>query len=115
MNKKLVYYGDIVIVRYLDYCLGGMMMNNVTEKIKVEFEIKGFGEETTQDYDGSYKGIEVVRTKDLPKDTTLEEIETIVNHLFEEIELIYGKQPEHLLAKVVIRATKKDTQITYLG
>ncbi|WP_042350917.1 hypothetical protein [Bacillus massiliigorillae] len=90
-------------------------MNNVDGKIKVEFEINGYGEETIQGYEGSYKGLEVQRSMDLPKDTTLGEIEEIVNELFEEVRLGYGKQPEQLTAKVAIRALKEDTQITYIG
>ena len=90
-------------------------MGNNDAKIKVEFEVKGFGEDTIKGYEGSYKGVEVVRTKSLSKDTTLEEIETIVHQLFEEIQLSYEKQPEQLVAKVIIRAKKKDTQITYIG
>ena len=60
-------------------------MGNNDAKIKVEFEVKGFGEDT------------------------------IVHQLFEEIQLSYEKQPEQLVAKVIIRAKKKDTQITYIG
>lgn len=84
-------------------------------EIKVEFEVKAFGEETISDYEGSYKGIEIARTKNLSKETTLENIEMIVHQLFEEIQTSYGKQPEQLVAKVVIRAKKQDAQITYLG
>jgi len=50
-----------------------------------------------------------------PKETTLEKIETIINGLFEQMQFSYSKKPEKLLAKVVIRAKKKDTQISYLG
>lgn len=87
----------------------------VDAEIKVEFEVKAFGEETISDYEGSYKGFEIARTKKLPKETTLENIEMIVKQLFEEIQSSYGGQPEQLVAKVIIRAKKQDAQITYLG
>lgn len=87
----------------------------VDAEIKVEFEVNAFGEETISDYEGSYKRFEIARTKYLPKETTLENIEIIVKHLFEEIQSSYGKQPEQLVAKVIIRAKKQDAQITYLG
>ena len=84
-------------------------------EIKVGFEVKAFGEETITEYEDSFKGFEIARTKSLSKETTLENIEMIVNQLFEEIQLSYGKQPEQLVAKVLIRANKKENQITYLG
>ena len=80
-------------------------------QIKVEFEVKGFGEDTIKGYEGSYKGVEVVRIKSLSKDTTLEEIETIIYQLFEEIQLSYEKQPEQLVAKIIIRAKKKKQRL----
>ena len=96
----------------MGYVIGGIVME---AEIKVEFEIKAFGEETITDYEDSWKGFEIARTKTLSKETTLENIETIINQLFDEIQLSYGKQPEQLVAKVLIRAKKQEAQITYLG
>lgn len=83
-------------------------------EIKVEFEVKAFGGETIEGYEDSFKGFEIARTKSLSKDTTLGEIEVIVKELFDEIQGSYGKKPDALSAKIVIRANKKDTHITYL-
>ena len=57
----------------------------------------------------------MLELKVFQKTLLCEEIETIIYQLFEEIQLSYEKQPEQLVAKVIIRVKKKDTQITYIG
>ncbi|MGF6949060.1 hypothetical protein QF028_001565 [Neobacillus sp. B4I6] len=83
-------------------------------QIKVEFEINAVGEETINGYDSSYKNYEIARTKVLPKTVTLGNLEEIINELFAEIQSTYD-QPEHLTAKIVIRAKKEKKKIMYLG
>ncbi|WP_431803687.1 hypothetical protein [Halobacillus andaensis] len=84
-------------------------------EVKVEFEVKGFGEEKCDGYDDAIKSFEMLRTKTLPKSTTLEQLETIVNELFNEIKKSYDHPPCQLGAKVIIRAKEKNDQVIYLG
>ncbi|EKE30742.1 hypothetical protein MJ3_12270 [Salimicrobium jeotgali] len=83
--------------------------------IKVEFEIKAYGEEKTDDYNDSFKGYEVARNKVLSKEITLGELENYVSTIFEEVKGDYGQPPEQLTAKITIRAKEKEGEITYLG
>ncbi|SMQ81008.1 hypothetical protein SAMN05444673_4088 [Bacillus sp. OV166] len=83
-------------------------------KIKVEFEINAVGEETINGYDSSFKKYEIARTKNLSQTLTLGNLEEIINELFEEIQSSY-ENPEHLTAKIVIRAKKEKNKILYLG
>ncbi|MDR7235957.1 hypothetical protein [Neobacillus drentensis] len=82
--------------------------------LKVEFEINAVGEETINGYDSSYKNYEIARTKSLSKSLTLGDFEEIINELFTEIQSVFD-QPEHLTAKIVIRAKKEKNNIIYLG
>lgn len=82
------------------------------EGMKIEIEVKAFGE-----VDGNgdvYKGTELIRLHNLPKDTTLGEIEALLSKQFQEVEEGY-KNPEHFVGKVTIRLKKEDGKIVYLG
>ncbi|WP_394173279.1 hypothetical protein [Guptibacillus hwajinpoensis] len=87
----------------------------MTEKIKVEFEVKAFGQDHVADSEDSFKGLEIGRVKVLSKDTTLGELEEYIKRYYEEVKEHYGTQPEQLTAKVTIRATEKEDQMLYLG
>lgn len=82
------------------------------EDMKIEIEVKAFGE-----VDGNgdvYKSTELIRLHNLPKDTTLGEIETLLSKQFQEVEEGY-KNPEQFVGKVTIRVKKEDGKIVYLG
>ena len=83
-------------------------------QINVEFEINAVGEETINGYDSSFKNYEIARIKSLPKTLSLGNLEEIINELFVEIQSAYD-QPEHITAKIVIRAKKEKNKITFLG
>ncbi|WP_082232778.1 hypothetical protein [Halobacillus massiliensis] len=83
--------------------------------IKVEFEVKAFGEETSKDYEEAIKTLEVFRTKALPKETTLAQLEESISELFKEVKQSYEHDEIQLGAKVVIRAKEEDGHVVYLG
>ena len=82
--------------------------------IKVEFEVRGFGEEQVENMEDSYKSVEIARTKRISKLTTLGELESMLNELFDEVGEHY-ENPEQLLGKITIRAKKEKDLIKYLG
>lgn len=84
-------------------------------EVKVEFEVKAFGEEISEGYEDAIKSCEIFRTKTLSKDTTLEQLETIVSELFDEVKSSYDHKPPQLGAKVVIRAKEENDRVLYLG
>lgn len=88
-------------------------VNDLT-KIKVEFEVKGFGEENLVNIDNAYKSIEIARVNSLSKETTLGELESILKAMFAEVEGAY-ENPEQFLGKITIRAKKENSEITFLG
>ncbi|MGG3806409.1 hypothetical protein [Metabacillus fastidiosus] len=86
----------------------------MSEQIKVEFEINAVGEENLNNYESSFKKHEIVRVKNLSKETTLEDLEETIKALFVEIQLTYA-EPPHLTAKVTIRAKADNEEVKYLG
>ena len=87
----------------------------MSNDIKVEFEIKAFGEEEIDNYNNSFKGYEVARNKVLSKEIPLGELENYISSIFREVKDDYGQQPEQLTAKITIRAKENEGEITYLG
>ncbi|MDP4549646.1 hypothetical protein Q9251_01975 [Alkalihalobacillus macyae] len=87
----------------------------MSEGVKVEFEVKAFGQDHVADSEDSFKGYEIGRVKSFPKDTTLGELEEYIKRYYKEVKEQYGTQPEQLVAKVTIRATEKEDQVLYLG
>jgi hypothetical protein len=65
-------------------------------------------------YNSSFKKYEIARTKNLSKKLTLGSLEEIINELFVEIQSSF-ELPEHLTAKIVIRAKKEKNKVMYLG
>ncbi|RAW18389.1 MULTISPECIES: hypothetical protein [Paenibacillus] len=86
----------------------------MSEGIKVELEISAFGQETVPLYDDSFRKHEIARTRILPKETTLAQLEEMVKELMAEIKEDFH-QPEQLLAKVTLRAKETDGVLKYLG
>ncbi|MBO1626189.1 hypothetical protein J4P90_13270 [Bacillus sp. SY8(2021)] len=84
------------------------------EKMKVEFEVKGFGEEELVNVDGAYKSIEIARVKGLSKETTLGELESILTAMFDEVEKKYENPPQ-FTGRITIRAKKENAEIKYYG
>ncbi|GAS82488.1 hypothetical protein [Paenibacillus amylolyticus] len=86
----------------------------MSEGIKVELEISALGQETVQAYNDSFRRHEIVRTRILPKETTLEQIEELVKDMMTEVKKDF-EQPEQLLAKVTLRAKESNGVLEYLG
>ena len=82
--------------------------------MKVEIEVKAFGEVEVQGLEEAFKGVELMGVHKLSKDTTLGEIETLLSTLFEKVETGY-KNPEQCVGKITIRAKKENGEIVYLG
>lgn len=82
--------------------------------MKVEFEVSAFGKEDVQGTEDAYKSTEFVRVINLPKETTLAEVESILATLFDEIENDYAN-PEQCIGKITIRARKDHGEIHFLG
>ena len=74
--------------------------------MKIEIEVRAFGEVEVQGTEDAYKGIELMRVHKLSKDTTLGEVETLLSSLFQEVENGY-KNPEQCLGKVTIGQKRK--------
>lgn len=82
--------------------------------MKIEIEVKAFGEVEVQGIEDSFKGVELAGVHKLTKDTTLGDIETLLSTLFEEVESSY-KNPKQCVGKITIRAKKENGEIVYLG
>ncbi len=82
--------------------------------MKVEMEVKAFGEVEVQSAKDAFKSVELMRVHKLSKDTTLGELEALLSSLFEEVENGY-KNPGQCLAKITIRVKKENGEIVYLG
>lgn len=82
--------------------------------MKVEIEVKAFGEVEAQGMEDAFKGVELMGVHKLSRDTTLGEIEMLLSSLFEEVEIGY-KNPEQYVGKITIRAKKENGEIVYLG
>lgn len=82
--------------------------------MKLEIEVRAFGEVEVPGTEDAYKGTELMRVHKLSKDTTLGEVETLLSSLFGEIENGY-KNPEQCVGKITIRAKKENGEIVYLG
>ncbi|KOO49133.1 hypothetical protein [Viridibacillus arvi] len=61
--------------------------------MKIEMEVKAFGEVEVQGAKDAFKGVELMSVHNLSKDTTLGELETLLSTLFEEVENGY-KNPK---------------------
>jgi len=82
--------------------------------MKLEIEVKAFGEIEVQGTEDAFKGVELMGIHKLSKDTTLGELEVLLSSLFEEVESGY-KNPEQCVGKITIRAKKENGEIVYLG
>lgn len=82
--------------------------------MKIEIEVKAFGEVEVQGTEDAYKGVELIRVHKLSRDTTLGEVETLLSTLFQEVENGY-KNPKQCVGKITIRAKKENGEIKYLG
>ena len=82
--------------------------------MKIEIEVKAFGEVEVQGIEEALKGVELMGVHKLSKDTTLGEIEALLSTLFEEVENAY-KKPKQCVGKITIRAKKENGEIVYLG
>lgn len=81
--------------------------------MKVEFEVKAFGSVEAEGAEEAYKSTELVRVKNVTKETTLAELESILAKIVEESERDF-KQPEQLLGKITIRIKKEGNEIKYI-
>ncbi|MFS0783115.1 hypothetical protein [Bacillus sp. 1P06AnD] len=86
----------------------------MTDEMRIEFELKAFGEDKIEGYEDSFKGLEMARTKSFSKEASLADVELVVKELFKEIQSSYGKKPEQLSAKIVIRLKEEENSILYL-
>ena len=82
--------------------------------MKIEIEVKAFGEIEVQGTEDAYKGVEIMCIHKLSKDTTIGELETLLSNLFEEVEDGY-QNPEQCVGKITIRAKKENGEILYLS
>lgn len=82
--------------------------------LKLEVEVKAFGKVDVPGTEDAFQSSELARAIDLPKETTLGELEQILRGLFTEVENGY-RNPEQLLGKITIRAKKSNGEIHYLG
>lgn len=84
------------------------------ESIKVEFELSAWGQENTQDGGDSFQKHELLKIRNVSRDTTLEQLEAMVKEMITEIKTVYPK-PEQLGVKVTLRAKETDGVFTYPG
>ncbi|KPN95979.1 hypothetical protein [Lysinibacillus sp. ZYM-1] len=82
--------------------------------MKIEIEVRAFGEVEVHGTEDAYKGIELMRVHKLSKDTTLGEVENLLSTLFQEVENGY-KNPKQCVGKITIRAKKENGEIVFLG
>ncbi|CAM4287909.1 hypothetical protein [Paenibacillus tarimensis] len=82
--------------------------------MKIEFEVRAFGKVEVDGTEDAYNSTELMRVHNLPKDTTLAEMESILAALFNEAEGGYA-HPEQCLGKITIRAKKDSGEVLYLG
>lgn len=82
--------------------------------MKVELEVRAFGEDKVQGTIDAYRSNEVIRVHNLTTDTTLGDIQTLLTNLFEEVESGYTN-PEQCLGKITIRVKKENGEIEFSG
>ena len=82
--------------------------------MKIEIEVKAFGKVEVQGTEDAYQSTEIARVFELPKETTLGELESLLTKLFGEVENGYSN-PEQCLGKITIRAKNENGNIVYLG
>lgn len=82
--------------------------------MKVEIEVRAFGEDDVAGTVDAYKSSELIRVHQLTKDTTLGDIQSLMAKLFEEVESGYTN-PEQCLGKITIRVKKENGEIEFLG
>ncbi|MFC7319973.1 hypothetical protein [Halobacillus campisalis] len=82
--------------------------------MKIEIEVKAYGEVDVQGAEGAFKGVELMGVHKLPKDTKIREVEALLSALFDEVENSY-KNPEQCVGKITVRAKKENGEIVYLG
>jgi hypothetical protein len=82
--------------------------------MKIEFEVRAFGKVDVPGMEDAYNSTESIRMRNLPKNTTLAEIESMLAELFDEVESGYAN-PEQCLGKITIRAKKVNGDIVFLG
>mgnify|MGYP003515915645 FL=1 len=82
--------------------------------MKIEIEVKAFGEVEVQGIEDAFKGVELMGVHKLSKDTTLGEVEALLSTLFGEVENSY-KNPKQCVGKITIRAKKENGEIVCLG
>lgn len=80
--------------------------------MKIEIEVRAFGEDKVQGTVDAYKNTELMRVHKLSKDTTLAEVESLLTKLFEEVERDYTN-PEQCLGKITIRAKKENGEVIF--
>jgi len=82
--------------------------------MKVEIEVKAFGQEDVQETTDAFKAVEIARTHDLSKETTLGEVEKLMASLVKEIEKQYPN-PEQCLGKATIRINVENGKMIFIG
>ncbi|MFS0883567.1 hypothetical protein [Metabacillus niabensis] len=82
--------------------------------MKIEIEVKAFGKDEVQGTLVAYKSNELMRVHNLSDKTTIAEVETLLEALFEEVERGFIN-PEQCVGKITIRAKKENGEIKYLG
>ena len=82
--------------------------------MKVEIEVRAFGEDNVQGTVDAYRNNELIRVHNLTTDTTLGDIHTLMAKLIEEVESGYAN-PEQCLGKITIRVKKENGKIEFLG
>ncbi|GKV70513.1 hypothetical protein NCCP2716_30110 [Sporosarcina sp. NCCP-2716] len=82
--------------------------------MKVEIEVRAFGEEDVAGTVNAYKSSEFIRVHELSEDKTLRDIQSLMAKLFKEVESGYAT-PEQCLGKITIRMKKENEEIEFLG
>lgn len=82
--------------------------------MKIEIEVRAFGKVEVQGTEDAYQSMEIARAFELPKETTLGELETLLINIFGEVKNGYT-DPEQCLGKITIRAKNENDNIVYLG
>jgi hypothetical protein len=82
--------------------------------MKIEMEVKAFGEVEVKGTEDAFKGVELMGVHKLSKDTTIGEVEALLSTLFDEVENSY-KNPKQCVGKITVRAKRENGEIVYLG
>lgn len=81
--------------------------------MKVEFDVKAFGQEEVEGTVDGFRSAELIRVHELSKETTLAQLELLLEDIIAEVEQGYAS-PDNCHAKITIRVKKENGELKFI-